>query len=137
MHRGIIEKYRAYLPVNDKTPIVTLSEGDTPLIIAPRLARNLGLPEDSLYLKFEGCNPTGSFKDRGMTLAVSKALENGAKGVLCASTGNTAASAAAYAARAGIHCLVILPKGGVAAGKLTQALIHGAEIVAVLGNFDQ
>lgn len=137
MYPGIIEKYRSRLPVTGKTPIVTLREGETPLINAPRLAERLGLPEDAVHLKFEGCNPTGSFKDRGMTLAVSKAVEAGAKGVLCASTGNTAASAAAYASRAGLRCWVFLPSGGVAAGKLTQALIHGADVIAVRGSFDE
>ncbi|MBI3507609.1 MAG: threonine synthase [Proteobacteria bacterium] len=134
--RGVIARWKARLPVTDRTPIVSLLEGDTPLIPAPRVARDLGLPETSVYLKFEGLNPTGSFKDRGMTLAVSKALEDGTRGVLCASTGNTAASAAAYAARAGIRCLVLLPHKSVALGKLSQALIHGAEVLEVRGNFD-
>jgi threonine synthase len=133
---GVIARWKARLPVNDRTPVVTLLEGNTPLIPAPRLARAFGLPESSLHLKFEGMNPTGSFKDRGMTLAVSKALEEKTRGVLCASTGNTAASAAAYAARAGIRCLVLLPHGHVALGKLSQALIHGAEVIEVQGNFD-
>jgi len=137
MKHGLIERYRARLPVTDRTPIVTLLEGDTPLLPAPRLARKAGLPEGSVFLKIEGANPTGSFKDRGMTLAVSKALEEGAKTVLCASTGNTAASAAAYAARAGLRCLVLLPGGAVALGKLSQALVHGAEVIQVSGNFDQ
>ena len=136
-YRGLIEKYRDRLPVSRKTPVVTLLEGGTPLVPAPRLARHLGLPEDSVHLKYEGLNPTGSFKDRGMTVAVSKAMEAGAPGVLCASTGNTAASAAAYAARAGLRCLVLLPAGGVAAGKLSQSLMHGAQVAAVRGNFDQ
>jgi len=134
---GLIRRYRDCLPVSRRTPVITLLEGNTPLIPAPRLARRAGLPEDSVFLKFEGANPTGSFKDRGMTLAISKALEDGSPGVLCASTGNTAASAAAYAARAGLRCLVLLPAGGVAAGKLAQSLMHGAEVVAVRGNFDQ
>ena len=133
---GLIEKYRACLPVGKSTPVVTLLEGNTPLVPAPRLARRLGLPEGSVALKVEGMNPTGSFKDRGMTLAVSKALEAGARGVLCASTGNTAASAAAYAARAGLRCAVLLPEGGVAAGKLAAALMHGASVIAVRGGFD-
>ena len=136
-YQGLIQKYRDRLPVTDKTPIVTLLEGDTPLVPAPRLAREAGLPEESVYLKIEGANPTGSFKDRGMTLAISKALEDGARGVLCASTGNTAASASAYAARAGLPCVVLLPKGGVAAGKLTQSLMHGSRVLTVRGNFDQ
>lgn len=135
LKRGIIEKYRAYLPVSDKTPVVTLSEGDTPLIEASRLARQIH-PELRLFLKFEGTNPTGSFKDRGMTMAVSKALEEGSQAIICASTGNTAASAAAYAARAGIRCYVLLPQGKVALGKLTQALMHGARVLEVEGNFD-
>lgn len=133
---GVIARWKARLPVSEKTPVVSLNEGSTPLIPAPRLARRLGLPEDSVFLKYEGLNPTGSFKDRGMTLAVSKALEEGTRGVLCASTGNTAASAAAYAARAGVRCLVLLPHGNVALGKLSQALIHGAEVIEVKGNFD-
>jgi threonine synthase len=131
----LIERYRDRLPVTARTPVVSLLEGSTPLLRAPRLERELGL--EGLFLKLEGMNPTGSFKDRGMTVAVSKAMEEGARGVLCASTGNTAASAAAYAARAGIRCLVYLPKGAVALGKLTQAVMHGAEIVEVAGNFDQ
>lgn len=133
---GIIERYRRFLPVSRRTPVVTLQEGSTPLVPAPRLSRKLGLPAESVLLKVEGANPTGSFKDRGMTVAVSKALEAKARGVLCASTGNTAAAAAAYAARAGLPCLVLLPAGGVAAGKLSQALIHGARTVAVRGSFD-
>lgn len=138
VNRGLIETYREYLPdVTAETPVVTLREGATPLVDAPRLARALGLPENlSLYLKFEGTNPTGSFKDRGMTMAVSKAAERGARAVMCASTGNTSASAAAYAARAGIACVVLLPRGEVALGKLTQALMHGATVLAIDGNFD-
>ncbi len=135
--KGLIARYRARLPVTDKTPIVTLCEGSTPLVRADLIAAEAGLPPGSVHLKIEGANPTGSFKDRGMTVAVSKALEAGAKGVLCASTGNTAASAAAYAARAGLRCIVFLPKGAVAQGKLAQAVMHGAEIVEVLGNFDK
>jgi threonine synthase len=133
----LIERFREFLPISAKTPIVSLGEGGTPLVAAPRLALRLGLPEDSLYLKFEGCNPTGSFKDRGMTLAISKAVEAGATAVVCASTGNTAASAAAYAARAGLRCLVVLPHGGVALGKLASSLMYGAEVVAVRGSFDK
>ncbi|HAH07521.1 MAG TPA: threonine synthase [Elusimicrobia bacterium] len=136
LYRGVIERYRTCLPVGRSTPVITLLEGNTPLLRAPRLARWLDLPEDGLWLKVEGMNPTGSFKDRGMTLAVSKALEAGAKGVLCASTGNTAASAAAYAARAGLRCAVLLPEGGVASGKLAAALMHGATVLSVRGNFD-
>jgi len=131
--RGVIEEHRAHLPVSDATPIVTLLEGGTPLIPAPYLS---GIVGRDVFLKFEGMNPTGSFKDRGMTLAVSKALEEGAKAVACASTGNTSASAAAYAARAGIGCIVVLPAGKIAAGKLAQAVAHGATIVPIDGNFD-
>ena len=134
---GLIARWRSRLPVTARTPVVTLGEGGTPLVQADRVAAKAGLPKGSVHLKLEGMNPTGSFKDRGMTLAVSKALEAGATGVLCASTGNTSASAAAYAARAGLRCVVFLPKGKVAAGKLSQAVMHGAEIVEVSGNFDQ
>ncbi|HEX5322952.1 MAG TPA: threonine synthase [Capsulimonadaceae bacterium] len=135
MKKGIIESYRSYLPVEDSTPVVTLYEGDTPLVDAPRLAQSIH-PNLTLYLKYEGMNPTGSFKDRGMTMAITKAVEEGARAVMCASTGNTSASAAAYAARAGLDCLVLLPQGEVALGKLSQALIHGAKVVALEGNFD-
>jgi len=131
---GIIEAYREHLPVDDATPVITLLEGNTPLIDAPRLAARVGA--DRVLLKVEGANPTGSFKDRGMTVAVSKALQQGTKAVICASTGNTSASAAAYAARAGILCVVVLPAGQIATGKLAQALIHGAHVVPVRGNFD-
>ncbi len=134
---GIVARWRSRLPVTARTPIVTLGEGDTPLVRADRAAAAAGKPAGSVWLKLEGCNPTGSFKDRGMALAVSKALEARATGVLCASTGNTSAAAAAYAARAGLRCVVFLPKGKVAAGKLAQAVMHGAEIVEVDGNFDQ
>lgn len=130
---GLIRRYRAYLPVSDSTPIVSLNEGSTPLIHAPRLS---ALVQGDVYLKYEGLNPTCSFKDRGMTLAISKALEEGAKSVLCASTGNTSASAAAYAARAGMQCVVILPKGRIAGGKMVQAYLYGATVVAIEGNFD-
>ena len=133
MWRGIIEKYREFLPVSDRTPIVSLCEGNTPLIRSTELSKFLG---HEVYLKYEGLNPTGSFKDRGMTVAVSKAKEAKARMVLCASTGNTSASAAAYAARAGIRCVVLIPKGAVALGKLSQALVHGAEVLAIDGNFD-
>jgi len=135
MRKGIIETYRAYLPVTDTTPIVSLCEGNTPLIEAPRLAAAIGIGL-RIFLKYEGMNPTGSFKDRGMTLAITKALEEGAKAVMCASTGNTSAAAAAYARRAGLDCIVLLPAGEVALGKLSQALIHGAKVVAIDGNFD-
>jgi len=130
---GIIEAYRARLPVTDKTPIVTLCEGNTPLVDAPRLSDAVGA---RVMLKVEGSNPTGSFKDRGMTMAMSKAAEEGAKVVVCASTGNTSASAAAYAARAEMLAAVIIPDGHVALGKLAQALIHGAKVVSIRGSFD-
>jgi threonine synthase len=130
---GVIEAFRERLPVSPGTPVVTLLEGGTPLLPAPRLSHLVGRP---VFLKCEGANPTGSFKDRGMTLAVTKALEAGASAVACASTGNTSASAAAYAARAGLECLVVLPAGKVAMGKLAQAVRHGARIVAVDGSFD-
>jgi len=130
---GIIEAYRDRLPVTDRTPVVTLHEGNTPLVDAPRLSEQVGA---RVLLKVEGANPTGSFKDRGMTVAISKAAEEGAKVVVCASTGNTSASAAAYAARAGMIAAVIIPDGHVALGKLAQALIHGAKVVPVRGSFD-
>jgi threonine synthase len=133
MWRGLIEAYRDRLPVTAATPVVTLYEGDTPLLPAPVLSTRVGA---EVHLKVEGANPTGSFKDRGMTLAVSKALEEGAKAVICASTGNTSASAAAYAARAGITCAVLVPRGKIALGKLAQALVHGARLLQVAGNFD-
>jgi threonine synthase len=131
--RGLIEAHRDRLPVTESTPIVTLYEGDTPLLPAPELSQRT---ECDVYLKVEGCNPTGSFKDRGMTLAVSKAVESGAKAIICASTGNTSASAAAYAARAGMTCAVLVPTGKIALGKLAQALVHGARLLQVAGNFD-
>ncbi len=131
--RGVIEEYRAFLPVGDATPVVTLLEGGTPLIAAPRLSERVGA---SVWLKVEGANPTGSFKDRGMTVAISKAVEAGAKAVVCGSTGNTSASAAAYAARAGLTCVVLIPDGHIALGKLAQALIHGARVLQVRANFD-
>ena len=134
--RGVIELYRDFLPVTSKTPVITLLEGDTPLIPARYLPSVLGV-NVQVYFKFEGLNPTGSFKDRGMTVAVSKAVEHGAKAILCASTGNTSASAAAYAARAGISCAVLIPQGAIALGKLAQALMHGAKVIPVEGNFDQ
>ena len=130
---GVIEHYRAYLPVGPGTPVVTLQEGATPLVPAATLSARTGC---EVLLKVEGVNPTGSFKDRGMTMAVSKALEEGAEAVLCASTGNTSASAAAYAARAAITCAVLVPEGKVALGKLAQALVHGATVLAVDGSFD-
>jgi threonine synthase len=131
--RGLIEEYRPHLPVSPSTPVVTLHEGGTPLLAAPRLSERTGA---AVYLKFEGANPTGSFKDRGMTLAISKAVEEGAKAVVCGSTGNTSASAAAYAARAGLTCAVLIPEGYIALGKLAQALIHGARVLQIRGNFD-
>lgn len=135
MWKGIIEEYREFLPVTGNTPIITLREGNTPLINAVNL-RKRGIDLD-LYFKFEGANPTGSFKDRGMTLALSKAIESGAKAVICASTGNTSASAAAYAARAGIKAIVLIPQGKIAFGKLAQAMVHGASVLQVEGNFDE
>ena len=134
--RGIIEEYRKFLPVSASTPIITLGEGNTPLIRAARLAKRIA-PGIDLYLKYEGVNPTGSFKDRGMTMAISKALENGAKAVMCASTGNTSASAAAYGARAGLSVYVLIPAGKIALGKLSQAIMHQATVIQVEGNFDQ
>jgi threonine synthase len=131
--RGVIDAYRDRLPVNDSTPVVTLYEGNTPLLPAPALADRVGC---DVYLKVEGANPTGSFKDRGMTVAVSKAMQAGAKAIICASTGNTSASAAAYAARAGITCAVLIPAGKIATGKMAQALVHGARPLQVAGNFD-
>jgi threonine synthase len=131
---GVIETYRSLLPVTSATPVVTLLEGGTPLLEAPRLSARVGA---RVLLKLEGQNPTGSFKDRGMTLAISKALEEGAKAVVCASTGNTSASAAAYAARAGMTCAVLIPEGHIALGKLAQALVHGATVLQVRGNFDE
>ncbi len=132
---GLIEHYRRFLPVTGATPVVTLNEGNTPLIEAPALADRIGRGV-KVYLKYEGANPTGSFKDRGMTVAMSKALGEGARAVICASTGNTSASAAAYAGRAGLQAYVLIPKGAVALGKLSQSLMHGAKVVEVIGNFD-
>jgi len=132
--RGVVEEYRELLPVGPRTPVVTLLEGGTPLVPAPRLSERVGA---EVWLKVEGANPTGSFKDRGMTMAISKAVEDGAKAVVCASTGNTSASAAAYAARAGLACAVLIPEGHIALGKLAQALVHGARVLQVRGNFDQ
>ena len=135
-YKGLINKYREYLPVDEFTPIVTLNEGNTPLIKADNLARKLELDAE-IYLKFEGSNPTGSFKDRGMTMAVTKAKEAGSNAIICASTGNTSASAAAYGARAGLKTYVLIPDGYIALGKLSQAMMYGAEIIAIQGNFDQ
>ncbi len=133
--KGIINHYREFLPVSEDTPVITLLEGNTPLIEAPNLAKAIGF-KGKIYLKYEGLNPTGSFKDRGMTVAISKAVEGGKKAVICASTGNTSASAAAYAARAGLRAYVLLPKGAVAIGKLSQAMIYGARVLAIRGTFD-
>jgi threonine synthase len=133
MWRGLIDAYRDRLPVTDDTPVVTLYEGNTPLLPAPVLSSRTGA---DVYLKVEGANPTGSFKDRGMTVAVSTAVQAGNKAIICASTGNTSASAAAYAARAGITCAVLVPQGKIALGKLAQALVHGARLLQVSGNFD-
>jgi threonine synthase len=134
---GIIERYQEYLPVTDKTPIVSLNEGNTPLILAEALPKELGLKNTRIYYKFEGLNPTGSFKDRGMTMAISKAVEAGSKAVMCASTGNTSASAAAYACRSGLKCFVLIPEGKIAKGKLLQAYRYGAKVIMIEGNFDK
>jgi len=133
--RGVIECYREFLPVSPATPIISLGEGNTPLIYSPRLSKRVGRGCE-VFVKNEGVNPTGSFKDRGMTVAVSRAIERGTSALICASTGNTSASAAAYAARAGISCVVILPAGKIATGKLLQAFVYGAKIVSIDGNFD-
>ncbi len=133
--QGLIHAYREFLPVGESTPIITLNEGNTPLIRADRLRQRLGLSCE-VYLKYDGANPTGSFKDRGMTVAISKAVERGAGAVICASTGNTSASAAAYAARAGLKVFVLIPEGKIALGKLSQAMFHGARVLQIRGNFD-
>lgn len=133
---GLIEAYRQYLPVTETTPVVTLLEGNTPLIPAPAIAQQIGR-QVRVFVKYDGLNPTGSFKDRGMTMAISKAKEAKAKAVICASTGNTSAAAAAYARRAGMRVFVLIPDGYVALGKLAQALVYGAEVLAIKGNFDQ
>ena len=135
-YQGLINKYREFLPVTESTPVVTLSEGNTPLIKAENLAKKIGIDAE-IYLKFEGCNPTGSFKDRGMTMAVTKAKESGSGAIICASTGNTSASAAAYGAKAGLKTYVLIPDGYIALGKLSQAMMYGAEIIAIQGNFDR
>jgi threonine synthase len=132
---GIIERYMEFLPATPQTPIISLNEGNTPLILSEALPKFLGI-NNRIYYKFEGLNPTGSFKDRGMTFAISKAYEEGAQAVICASTGNTSASAAAYACRAGMKCFVLVPKGSVAKGKLSQAFRHGAIVITIDGNFD-
>ncbi len=134
-YQGLIEKYRDRLPVDAKTPVISLNEGNTPLIELKNLPRQFG-KDVRIYAKFEGLNPTGSFKDRGMTMAVTKAIEAGAKAIICASTGNTSAAAAAYAARAGIACFVLIPEGKIALGKLSQAMMHGSVVIQIRGNFD-
>ena len=135
MKQGVLARYRQLLPVTAATPIVTLGEGDTPLVRSQNLEKELGCGE--LYFKLEGCNPTGSFKDRGMVVAVAKAVESGSSTIICASTGNTSASAAAYGTRFGMRTIVIIPKGKIAMGKLAQAFVYGARIVGIRGNFDQ
>lgn len=136
MYKGIIDRYKKYLPISESTKIITLNEGNTPLIKADNLAKKLGLNAE-IYLKFEGSNPTGSFKDRGMTMAVTKAVEEGSNAIICASTGNTSASAAAYGAKAGLKTYVLIPDGYIALGKLSQAMMYGAKIIAIKGNFDK
>jgi threonine synthase len=131
---GLIEAYKEFLPVNSETPMLTLNEGNTPLVKLERLSKELDV---ELFVKLEGANPTGSFKDRGMVMAVAKAAESGSKTVICASTGNTSAAAAAYAARAGLRCIIVIPEGKIALGKLAQAMMYGAEIISIEGNFDQ
>jgi len=133
MYKGLINKYKKNLPVNDLTPTLTLNEGNTPLLYLPNLSEQWGI---ELYVKLEGLNPTGSFKDRGMVMAVAKAKEEGSTAIICASTGNTSAAAAAYAARAGMKCIVIIPNGKIAYGKLAQAVMYGAHIISINGNFD-
>ena len=135
LKKGVLAHYKKYLPLTAKTPVFTIGEGDTPLVRCDRLAQKFGC--DELYFKLEGCHPTGSFKDRGMVVAVAKAVEAGSKAIICASTGNTSASAAAFAAYCGLSCIIIVPKGNIALGKLAQAIVYGAKIVAIDGNFDQ
>jgi threonine synthase len=135
MKRGVLLQYKKYLPVTLKTPKFTIGEGDTPLVKSDRLAKKYGCQE--LYFKLEGCNPTGSFKDRGMVMAVAKAVEEGSRAIICASTGNTSASAAAFAAYCGLECIIVIPGGKIALGKLAQAIVYGAKIIAVEGNFDK
>ncbi|PTY79122.1 threonine synthase [Heyndrickxia sporothermodurans] len=132
--QGLIKQYEEYLPINEHTPALSLMEGNTPLIPLTKLSEKW---QSEIYVKYEGANPTGSFKDRGMVLAVAKAKENGSRGVICASTGNTAAAAAAYSTRAGLDCLIVIPKGKIALGKLAQAIMYGAKIYEIEGNFDQ
>src|SRR5437773_12248169 len=133
IHPGVISRYRDFLPITDATPLLNLGEGDTPLVRSTVLEQELGAGR--LFFKLEGANPTGSFKDRGMVVAMAKALEAGSEAVICASTGNTSASAAAYAARAGVTAVVIVPEGYVALGKLAQAMVYGARVIMVRGNF--
>jgi threonine synthase len=135
-YQGVIERYRKYLPVNKDTPVISLCEGNTPLIYSAYFSKCVG-ENFQVYLKYEGLNPTGSFKDRGMTMAVSKAKQDSSQAVICASTGNTSASASSYAARGGMRCIVVIPEGAIALGKLAQALIHGASVLAIKGNFDE
>ncbi|MFC1988264.1 threonine synthase [Chloroflexota bacterium] len=135
MKSGVLLKYRNFLPVTSETPLLSLGEGDTPLVRCDKLEKETGCQQ--LYFKLEGCNPTGSFKDRGMVVAIAKALEAGSQAVMCASTGNTSASSAAYAAHSGLNAIIIVPKGNIALGKLAQAVVHGAKIIAIDGNFDQ
>jgi len=135
MKPGVLFKYKDYLPITDKTPLFTLGEGETPLVRCQALEKELNVGQ--LYFKLEGCNPTGSFKDRGMVVAVAKALEEGSKALMCASTGNTSASAAAYAAARGVDCIIVVPRGKIALGKMAQAIIYRAKIVTIDGNFDQ
>jgi threonine synthase len=135
LKKGVLSQYKKYLPITKKTPIFTIGEGDTPLVKCDRLAQRIGCRE--LYFKLEGCNPTGSFKDRGMVVAIAKAMEAGSKAVMCASTGNTSASAAGFAAYCGLKCVIIVPKGHIALGKMAQAIVYGATIVSIDGNFDK
>jgi threonine synthase len=135
LKQGVLQHYKKYLPVTKNTPLFTIGEGDTPLVRCDKLARKYSCGE--LYFKLEGCHPTGSFKDRGMVVAIAKAVEGGSKAVICASTGNTSASAAAYAACCGLRCIIVIPGGKIAMGKLAQAIVHGARIIAVDGNFDK
>ena len=133
-YQGLLQTYKEYLPVNENTPMLTLQEGNTPLVHAENLSKELGL---NLYFKYEGLNPSGSFKDRGMVMAVAKAMEEGSRTIMCASTGNTSAAAAAYAARGGLNCIVLIPNNNIALGKLAQAMIYGAKVIAINGNFDR
>ena len=135
MKTGVLAKYKDFLPITSATPLISLGEGDTPLVRCSGIEKKIGCGE--LYFKLEGCNPTGSFKDRGMVVAVAKALEEGSKAIMCASTGNTSASAAAYAAHCGLTSIIVVPKGKIALGKLAQAIVYGSKIVAIDGNFDQ